>query len=186
MTILVVSLISGCGKKDDEASTEATEAASSGLTVQEEVVQMVNVDLPGIASDRNKAVAIYNDYFSNGGSEDSETWRSQLETEALTSYETYLNNLSALSYTNAEVQNLKDLYQKSSEYQRDAIQYVIDGIKDVDTDKLSEAQQAVSDSQTYMKMYENELERICSAYGISIVGEFGTASATDATATDAE
>ena len=118
--------------------------------------------------------------------QDSEAWRSKLETEALASYNSYLDKLNALSYENAEVNNLKDLYVKSSEGQRDAIQHVINAITEVNTDELDAAQQCITDSETYLKMYQDELTRICNSYGIEMIGEFSTSTLTDASSTDAE
>ncbi len=184
LALSMVLLFVGCGKKDEEEV--ATEAAAGAKSVQEEIVQFVNTDLPAIAADRDSAVNIYNQYFADGSDQDSEAWRSKLETEALVSYNTYLDNLNALTYENAEVNNLKDLYVKSSEGQRDAIQHVINAIAEVNTDELDAAQQSITDSETYLTMYQDELTRICNSYGIEMIGEFSTSTLTDASSTDAE
>ena len=185
LAALMCLALAGCGKKDEDTTEAATEASSdAAVKPQDEIVQLVNVDLPAIAADRDSAVAIYNKYFEEGADIDSEAWKNQLQNEALTSYDTYLTNLKALSYQNGEVQNLVDIYVKSAEYQRDAIQYVIDAMNDVDTDKLDEASSAIADSKTYLGMYEKELTRLCESYGINMIGDFGTA--TDASSTDAE
>ena len=182
-TAMIFSVV-GCGKKKDK--DEAT-----GASVQEEIVKLVNEDLPGIAADRDNAVSIYNDYFKDSSSQDSESWKTKLESEALTSYDTYLANLDALTYENAEVQNLKDLFAKSASSQRDAIQCVVDAINNLDSAKLGEASQCIADSETYLKMYEDELKRLCETYNIEIIGEFQSsklvdASTGDASATDPE
>ena len=182
-TAMIFSVV-GCGKKKDK--DEAT-----GASVQEEIVKLVNEDLPGIAADRDNAVSIYNEYFKDSSSQDSESWKTKLESEALTSYDTYLANLDALKYENAEVQNLKDLFAKSASSQRDAIQCVVDAINGLDSAKLGDASQCIADSETYLKMYEDELKRVCENYNIEIIGEFQTskmvdASSGDATSTDPE
>ncbi len=182
-TAMIFSVV-GCGKKKDK--DEAT-----GASVQEEIVKLVNEDLPGIAADRDNAVSIYNEYFKDSSSQDSESWKTKLESEALTSYDTYLANLDALKYENAEVQNLKDLFAKSASSQRDAIQCVVDAINGLDSAKLGDASQCIDDSETYLKMYEDELKRLCENYNIEIIGEFQTskmvdASSGDATSTDPE
>jgi hypothetical protein len=183
MAAMMMLSICGCGKEEEEEVTTQEEAV---VTVQDEVVKLVNTDLPGLAADRDSAVSVYNEYFSENSDTDSETWKSKLESEALVSYNTYLDNLNALTYENAEVNNLKDLYVKSSEGQRDAIQHVINAITDVNTDELDLAQQSINDSETYLTMYEDELKRICESYGIEIIGEFHTSTMTDASSTDAE
>ncbi len=181
LTALMVFTVVGCGDKE-----EKTEAEKTGVNSQEEIVKLVNEDLPGIAAERDSAVKIYNDYFESGADIDSETWKSQLENDALTSYDAYLEKLAALTYTNSDVQNLKDLYEKSAKYQRDAIQYVVDAINAVDSTKLADAQQAIEDSKTYLGMYQDELKKLCESYGITIVGEFQTTTMTDATSSDAD
>ncbi len=183
LSLAMVLSFAGCGKKDEgETSTE-----EGAVAVQEEIVQLVNVDLPGLADKRDSAVAIYNDYFSDSASKDSETWKNQLENEALASYNEYLESLNNLNYENAEVINLRDLFIKSSESQRDAIQYVVNAISDVSTDNLDLAQESIKDSETYMKMYQEELKSLCEKYNITMIGEFNTSTETDAASSgDAE
>ena len=87
LSAAMVFSVVGCGKKKDE------DAADPDATVQEEIVKFVNEDLPSIASDRDSAVSIYNAYFEDGADQDSEAWKTKLESEALVSYDTYLANL---------------------------------------------------------------------------------------------
>ena len=68
-TAMIFSVV-GCGKKKDK--DEAT-----GASVQEEIVKLVNEDLPGIAADRDNAVSIYNEYFKDSSSQDSESWKTK-------------------------------------------------------------------------------------------------------------
>ena len=56
LALSMVLLFVGCGKKDEEEV--ATEAAAGTKSVQEEIVQFVNTDLPAIAADRDSAVNI--------------------------------------------------------------------------------------------------------------------------------
>ena len=189
MTAVLCFSMAACGKTEEttEATTEGPSVAAEEavITSQDEIVQLVNTDLPAIAGDRDSAVAIYNAYYEEGAEIDSETWKTQLIDTAIPTYDAYLEKLRALSYTNGEVQNLLDIYIKSAEYQKEAMQDVVDAITNVDTDMLDAANSAVTDSKTYMKMYEDELTRLCATYGIDMVGQFD-ASETDATATDAE
>ena len=184
MAMCLALAFTGCGKKNDDGTTEST--GNADVTPQAEIVQMVNTDLPGIASERDSAVSIYNKYFEDGADLDSQTWRDQLENDALKSYESYLSKLDALTYQNAEVQTLKDLYQKSAESQKEAISNVVEAIKAVDTEKLDDAQQSIDDSKTYLKMYEDSLKDACTKYGIEIVGDFQTKDMVDASAVKKE
>ncbi len=182
VSVMMILAVVGCGKK--EAALEIEEGAS----VPQEIVQMVNTDLPSISAERDEAVSIYNKYFQEGAELDSETWRAQLEDEALVKYDAYLVKLEGLMYTNSEVVNLKNLFVKSANSQREAISYVVEAVRDIDTAKLDLAQQSIDDSKTYMSMYEDELKSLCEKYNIEVVGSFGSydASATDASASDAE
>ncbi len=179
MTALMIFAVCGCGKE------EATLEIEEGANVQQELVQLINTDLPSISANRDEAVTIYNNYFADGADLDSETWRAQLEDEALVKYDAYLADLDKLMYTNSEVVNLKSLFVKSANSQREAISFVVDAVKDFDTSKLDQAQQSINDSKTYMSMYEDELKNLCAKYNVSIVGEFQSGTATDATGTDA-
>ncbi len=180
VTVMMVLAVSGCGKEEPTLEIE------EGASVQDELVQMINTDLPGIAANRNDAVAIYNKYFAEGADLDSETWRAQLEDEALAKYDTYLADLDNLMYTNSEVVNLKSLFVKAANSQREAISFVVDAVKEMDTSKLDQAQQSINDSKTYMSMYEDELKNLCAKYNVNIVGDFQSGTATDASGTDAE
>ena len=183
MMFLLALAAFGCGKKEDEVKDE-------GPSVQEEIVKMINDDLPSISTERDDAGSIYNEFFKEGADIDSETWKDQLKNNALVSYDAYLDKLNALNYDNPEVQNLKDLFVKSSNSQRQAIQCVVDAIEGFDSGKLSEAQQAISDSKTYMSMYEDELKRLCASYNINVSGEYTSDSfgdtSSNASSTDAE
>ena len=173
--ILVLGMI-GCGKKQEEVTEEVVQEDFSAI--KKEIVQMVNNDIPSIAHDRDSAVEIYNNYFKKGANIDSETWLGQLEGDALVSYDRYMKNLEALTYQSSEVMSLKDIFVKSASSQRDAIQNVIDSIKAGNPGKLDTAKQSINDSITYLKMYEDELDQLCTKYGIKIVGEFQSSSLT--------
>lgn len=181
LTVVLTFVMCGCGKKKAEAPVEEDNSA-----VKKEIVQLVNNDLPSIAHDRDEAVEIYNQYFADGAKVDNETWREQLESTALVSYDRYMSNLDALTYENSEVTNLKDIYKKSASCQRDAIEEVIDAIKSGSPEKLDDAKQSISDSKTYLTMYEDELNQLCTKYGINIVGQFQSASFTDSSASSGD
>ena len=173
MTAMVIMSV-GCGKKETALEIE------TGATVQQEIVQLVNTDLPAIADKREKAVGIYNDYIKEGAELDSETWKKQLVDEALTSYDEYIDGLDKLMYNNSEVVNLKSLYSKAANSEREAINSVIEAINDLDSSKLDQAQQSIKDSKTYLSMYEEELKSLCDKYGIAVEGSLSSGTASDA------
>ena len=170
--------VSACGKKEEEATTTAS-ISDETLSVGAEVEQFINVDLPSISSERDKAVELYNKYFNEPGSIDSEEWLRSLEYDALASYDSYLNKLGALNYTTPEVQSLKNTYLQSSQYQRAAIQDVVNGIKNDDASLFTSAEQNIAQSETYFKSYEDSLQSICSSNNIKINGSIGTSTDAD-------
>lgn len=173
---LVLSL-AGCGKKT------AVTTESTGACVEQELTKMVSKDLPGIASDRDKAVEIYNSYFATASVSDaseSDAWETKLETEALPSYDKYLSNLDALNYSNQSVQNLKNSYENSAKCQRAAIQYVVNALKTADSTQLDNAVTKMNDSMYYLKQYEDDLKALCDSNGITLNGTLQTATLTDA------
>ena len=182
-SVLILSLVLalvGCGKKED-ITTEANETAS----IPQEIVQLVNVDLPSISADRDSAVAEYNSYFAESEGDThfaslSDACADPLTNQALVSYDAYLVNLAGLQYSNPEVQSLKDTYQKSAELQREAIQDVVDALTTADFTKIDAANDAINDSMYYLKQYEDNLQILCNQYGVQINGEFVTATLTDA------
>ena len=181
--ILVLSF-AGCGKKE-EAETDATTTteASTGVSVEEEIVKFVNTDLPSISSEKDNAVSTFNKYF-NGGV-DASAWASELESSALVDFDTFLTNIDSLSYSNTEVNDLKDLYRKSVASERDAVQNVVLAINNVDSGLLTTASQDIADANTYLTMYQDELISLCDKYNIVTVGDFAEATLTDATVEDA-
>ena len=180
--ILVISFV-GCGKKE-EASTEDTSVVEdTGVTVEEEIVKFVNTDLPAISAEKDEAIATFNKYF-NGGV-DASAWAGELESSALVGLDSFLTNIDDLSYTNAEVNNLKDLYRKSVASERDAVQNVVLAINNVDSDSLGTASQDIADANKYLQMYQDELISLCDKYNIVTVGTFSEATLTDATVDDA-
>ena len=170
MTVAMMFSFAGCGKKEQTETETVTEA---GITVGAEVEQFINRDLPSIASDRDKAVRLYKAYFEKNM--DSEQWLGSLENEAITSYDSYLEKLRAFEYTTSEVQNLQNQYIQSAELQRNAIQDVIDGIKNSDSSYFDSAEEKIEQSETYMAQYKDSLKTVCADNGITIKGELGTA-----------
>ncbi len=173
-----------CGKKDEEGNTNVgisgqenvsgNSGTSESLSVGAEVEQFINVDLPSISGSRDKAISLYNKYFEESGSIDSEEWLRSLEYDALASFDTYLTKLSAFEYTTPEVQSLKNSYLQSAQLQRDAIQDVVNGIKNDDAALFTSAEQKIAESETYYKSYTDSLQSICANNNIKINGSIGT------------
>ena len=157
--LALVTGVAACGKNEEDTTTAAV--AEKTISLQQEIVNFVGTDLPGIAADRDAAVKIYNAYFAAGADQDSEKWMSTLSKDALPKYDNYLKNLRGLPYTHVEVGELRDLYVASAELQRGAIQDVIDAIKNVDDKLLTSAQKKVDDSRKKLDEYNKKLKKLC-------------------------
>ena len=178
MAATMIFGVTACGEpKDVENQTEA--ATEAGVTVGSEVEKFINVDLPSISADRDKAVGLYNDYFKNPGSLDSEEWLRALKNDGLSSFDQYLEKLKNFEYSTPEVKSLQSTYLQSAQYQRDAIGYVVSGIEEGDDTMFDKAEESIAQSETYFSTYEDSLKTICQDNHIIING-------TISTSTDAE
>ncbi len=160
--------VTACGKKADDTTASSEASSEQTISVQQEIIKFVGTDLPGIAADRDKAVELYNEYFKAGEGVESEKWMDTLSKEALPKYDTYLAKLKAITTSNKEVEELKQLYLESSQLQRDAIQDVVNAIKNADSKLLDSAQSKVDDSQKKMKVYNEKLDTLCKANNITL------------------
>ena len=70
--LALVTGVTACGKNEED--TTASAVAEKTISLQQEIVNFVGTDLPGIAADRDAAVKIYNAYFAAGADQDSEKW----------------------------------------------------------------------------------------------------------------
>ncbi len=177
LMLATLVIAAGCGKKE-EAEVDDSKA------LKEEIVKFVNEDLPGISAERDAAVEIYNQYFEDGASLDSDTWLASLEQTALVDYETYLQNLDSIEVTTPEVTNLKTLFKQSAQNQYDAMTDVVNALKEADTTLLDSAAEKIAISNDYMRQYEEALQRLCTEQGINVEGTFAMIEM--ATAGDAE
>lgn len=171
--------LTGCGDKetattgsDTSAAPVSTEAVTTAptITLQDEILSFVGKDLPGIAAERDEAVALYNSYFADGSDKNSERWMSILSDQALPKYDSYLTKLKALNLVNPEMEELKKLYVESADLQRAAIEDVINAIKNADTSLLDYAQNKVNESKAKLGEYEEKLKTMCTANNIVLQG----------------
>ena len=174
MAAVLAFAVTACGEpKDVENPTEAA-SGESEVTVGSEVEKFINVDLPSISADREKAVSLYNDYFKNPGSLDSEEWLRALKNDGLYYFDQYLENLNKFEYTTAEVKSLQSTYLQSAQYQRDAIGYVVSGIEEADDTMFDKAEESIAQSETYFSTYEDLLKTVCQDNNITINGAIST------------
>ena len=175
LLVLAMGLSMGtaaCGSSEESTTAAAVSEAVSTekkVTLQDEILTFVGESLPSISGDRDRAVQLYNGYFTAAGSEkDSEKWMTTLSQEALPKYDTYLANLKALNTTYPEVAALKELYLSSAQLQRDAIQLVVDAITNADSDMLNDAQKKVDQSRAKLQEYNDSLKTLCEQNNITL------------------
>jgi len=186
MAMSLVMGITACSDTTEDATTEevtteasVTDAYDESDAIRSDIVKFINEDLPSIESERNSAVAVYNSYFEDGGS-DSESWVSSLESEAIVSYDSYLEKLAAFTYETSQVTELRDLYLSSAQCQRDAIMSVITGLKNGDSSFTTDTNTYIDQSKEYLTQYQELLQTLCSENNITIKNSSQTASGTDA------
>jgi len=173
--LLLCAGLTACGTESEDtgsagSGSAVTATTEAGPTLQQEIISFVGDSLPSISGDRDRAVQLYNEYFSVGGEKDSDKWMTTLSQEALPKYDTYLGNLKALKTTNPEVESLKKLYLESAELQRDAIQLVVDAITNADSTILDQAQKKVDDSKVKLEEFNTQLKTLCEQNNITLEG----------------
>jgi hypothetical protein len=165
----IITGLVGCGKKSED---------DPYADIREEVVSFVNEDLASISSDRDDAVAIYNDYFTSDNKE-PQVFLDSLNNEAIPKMQTFVDNLTAIETESDEVANLKSLYLQGSQKQLDAMNKVALAITEENTDYLTEADNDISESKSYFTQYESALKLLAIDCNITINGSFTDASSED-------
>ena len=84
LTLAFAGLFAGCGKK----------AEDPGVSVKDDVVEFVNVELPAAKTDHDNAIAIYNAYFADTGSQDFDTFKTSLQDTAIPEMENCITTIS--------------------------------------------------------------------------------------------
>ena len=168
MLCMTVLLVTACGKKKEDPAK----------ALKDEIVKFVGTDLPGIAAERDQAVAAFNEAMSSA-SDPSEVLKKVKET-CVPTMESYLNKLNALTTTAPEVGELKELYRQSAQKQYDAMKMVVSAIEGENPDYLTQANTLVTEAKTALADYETKLKEICDANNIKITTGAATSTATDA------
>lgn len=160
--VMMACALVACGKnKTEETSTDTANV------VQEDLVEFINDELPGIATDKDNALTIYNSYFT-GQSIDNTAFVADLKNNAIPSMETYISNLSAIEVETAEVEEIKQLYLMGVQKQYEAMKMVVNAIENEMPDYLVQAEALIVEAQIYMSDYEAKVVEIASANQITI------------------
>lgn len=169
MMIMLVLLAAGCGKKEEDKKSD----------VKSDVLNFVNKELPAIEDKKNTAINIYNSYFENENV-DIRIFLNDMETTAIPSMKAYLDELEAIETATDEVNDLKELYSLSCQLQYDAMNKVVLAIKEENSDYLTDASGMITQSETYLAQYEQELKALAADNDITVYGNLNLGTSTDA------
>ncbi len=168
LTIITVAMmfsLVACG--NDDKKTDTTETVS----VQDDLVEFINVELAPILTYRDTAIESYNSYFK-ADSMDKEAFLSELKVAAIPNMEDFITNLEAIEVSTDEVAALKDLYLQSARKQLEAMNLVKDAILDENPDYLEQADALIREADSLLAQYETDLKALCNDYNIDISGSF--------------
>ncbi len=160
MILALSATLCGCGKKEEKEDT---------ASVRDDVIEFVNQELPAIEADRNSAIAVYNSYFVSDDV-DLDLFVSNMNSSAIPSMETYISNLTAIEVATDEVVILKNMCLQCAQKQHDAMKKVVLAIEEQNPDYLSEAEGLISEAETTMAEYQEELKAIAADNNITISG----------------
>lgn len=165
MMLVMALCMTACGK--DKEKDEATESVS----VQDDIVEFVNVELAAVLTYRDTAIESYNSYFI---SEDMDTaaFLTELEVAAIPNMESFITELENIQVATSEVQELKDLCIESANKQLEAMKLVVTAIKEENPDYLAQADILISEAGELMTQYESALKLLCIDYDVDISGSF--------------
>lgn len=160
--LMMTCALVACGKdKKEEVAVDETK------TVQEDLVEFINDELPGIATDKDNALTIYNSYF-NGTEVDNSALLTDLKSKAIPSLEKYIENLSAIEVETDEVKEVKQAYLMGVQKQYEAMKMVVNAVENEMPDYLVQAEALIVEAQTYMNDYENKVKELAASNQITI------------------
>lgn len=160
--LMMTCALVACGKdKKEEVAVDETK------TVQEDLVEFINDELPGIAIDKDNALTIYNSYF-NGTEVDNSALLTDLKSNAIPSLEKYIENLSAIEVETDEVKEVKQAYLMGVQKQYEAMKMVVNAVENEMPDYLVQAEALIVEAQTYMNDYENKVKELAASNQITI------------------
>ncbi len=163
LSVALVFSAVGCGDKNKEKDEQ--------VSVQEDLVEFVNEELPAIETYRSTAVNSYNAYFV---SEDIDTgvFLSDLQSTMIPNMETYIAELTAVEVATEEVTALKDLYLQAAQKQCEAMQQVATAISEQDPQYLEQADTLIAEAQSLITQYESQLKILAIDNDVQINGSF--------------
>lgn len=160
--IMIACSLVACGK-DKEEKKETVETN----VVQEDLVEFINDELPSIAADKDKALTIYNSYFTSADV-DNDALATDLKNNAIPSMESYIDKLNAIEVETTEVQEIKQLYLIGVQKQYEAMKMVLNAIESEMPDYLVQAEALIVEAKMYMEDYEAKVMEVAANNQITI------------------
>lgn len=157
ITLALVGLVSGCGKKKEET-----------VSVKSDVVEFVNEELPTAKTDHDSAIGIYNAYFADGADQDLDAFKASLQDTAIPTMEKCIKTISAIEVETDEVKALKDSYLQSVQKEYEAMKMVVSAIDGQNADYLTQADTLISEAATLMNDYQTKLQTLADEQGIVV------------------
>lgn len=159
LTLAFAGLLAGCGKKAEE---------DTGVSVKDDVVEFVNVELSTAKADHDNAIAIYNAYFAETGSQDLDTFKTSLQDTAIPEMENCITTISNIEVATDEVKALKDSYLQSVQKECEAMKMVVSAIDGENADYLTQADSLIAEAATLRSDYQTKLQTIANEQGIVV------------------
>lgn len=156
----MVFVFAGCSNKGDDV--QVTEA--------DELIQMLNKDIPAIQGQELSAMDTYNSYFTEGTTIDKDAFLSDLNDSIIPEYEEFMTNLTALSYETEQVQECYQLYYSSMEAQHQALLKVQLALTEENEDYQSEAAGYLETAKTDYESYKEKVSQVAAENNILING----------------
>lgn len=177
LTVAFASCFTGCGKKDDEATTQE-KVAEFSPEVKEEIISFVNDGVAAKQEDRKAAIDIYNSYFTED-KVDLEAFKSKLNDEAIPKMQGYIDDISAIEAKSDDVKELKELFLLGAQKQHEAMVMVSSALDTENPEFLTQANSLISESESYITQYETKLRLLTIDYNIDVNGQFTSAATVD-------
>ena len=117
---------------------------------------------------QQEAINTYNTYVNDPESDSQELLDAMNDT-IIPSYQTYIDQLNAITPETEEVQAVKQVCVDGANKQYEALNKVVEAIEACDTNMLAEADTLIAESESIFSDYENQLSTLAAEHEISLV-----------------
>ena len=128
--------------------------------VADDLVQYVETDLKAILPKEQEAISNYNMVCEQTNKLSSKEVIQKFETSILPDYKEFLDNLKKLQPQTQEVRELKDIYVEGATLQYEAMNMIVEALKQQDSNKMKEADELIVKAKSKLQTYEVKLTRL--------------------------